>query len=195
SVRGGTFDQITILLNGVNISNPQTGHLTADFPVSMNDIERIEILEGPAARVFGTSAFTGAINIVTCADRQSHAAVNLTGGEYGLFGGDARVNLTKNAVSQQASGGYQRSDGATKNSDFRTSRAYYRGTYSSVQTDIRWQLGFSNQAYGANTFYSAGYPNQFEETSRYLVSVQAETKGLLHFTPTVYWNRSHDHFQ
>ncbi|KAA6337391.1 iron complex outermembrane receptor protein [termite gut metagenome] len=195
SVRGGTFDQITILLNGVNISNPQTGHLTADFPVSMNDIERIEIIEGPAARVFGTSAFTGAINIVTRAEHQSHAAVNLMGGDYGLFGGNARVNLTKNAVSQQVSGGYQRSDGATENSDFRTSRAYYRGTYSSEQTDVQWQLGLSNQAYGANTFYSAGYPNQFEETSRYLVSVQAETKGRLHFTPTVYWNRSHDHFQ
>ena len=39
SIRGGTFDQITILLNGANISNPQTGHLTADFPVDMNDIE------------------------------------------------------------------------------------------------------------------------------------------------------------
>ncbi|KAA6340851.1 iron complex outermembrane receptor protein [termite gut metagenome] len=195
SVRGGTFDQITILLNGVNINNPQTGHLTADFPVSMNDIERIEILEGPAARVFGTSAFTGAINIVTRTDRQSHVALDVTGGEYGLLGGGVRINLTENAVSQQVSGSYQRSDGATENSDFRISRAYYQGTYSSEQTDVRWQLGFSNQAYGANTFYSAAYPNQFEETSRYLVSVQAETKGRLHFTPTVYWNRSHDHFQ
>ena len=46
SIRGGTFDQITILLNGVNISNPHTGHLAADFPVALEDIERIEILEG-----------------------------------------------------------------------------------------------------------------------------------------------------
>ena len=30
SIDGGTFDQITILLNGVNISNPHTGHLAAD---------------------------------------------------------------------------------------------------------------------------------------------------------------------
>jgi Outer membrane cobalamin receptor protein len=84
SIRGGTFDQITILLNGANISNPQTGHLTADFPVDMNDIERIEILEGPAARVYGTSAFTGAINIVTKSDKQSHAAIDLSTGQYGL---------------------------------------------------------------------------------------------------------------
>ena len=54
SIRGGTFDQITLLLNGVNISSPQTGHLSADFPVSMQDVERVEILEGPAARLFGT---------------------------------------------------------------------------------------------------------------------------------------------
>ena len=51
TMRGGTFDQMTILLNGVNISNPQTGHNAADFPVSLHDIERIEILEGAAARI------------------------------------------------------------------------------------------------------------------------------------------------
>ena len=65
SIDGGTFDQITILLNGVNITSPHTGHLAADFPVNLSDIERIEILEGAASRVYGASAFGGAINIVT----------------------------------------------------------------------------------------------------------------------------------
>ena len=65
SIGGGTFDQIAILLNGVNIGNPQTGHLSADFPVSLEDIERIEIIEGASSRVFGASAFNGAVNIVT----------------------------------------------------------------------------------------------------------------------------------
>ena len=51
SIDGGTFDQITILLNGVNISSPHTGHLAADFPVCLSDIERIEVLEGAASRV------------------------------------------------------------------------------------------------------------------------------------------------
>ena len=65
SIDGSTFDQISLLLNGVNITSPHTGHLAADFPVSPNDIERIEILEGAASRVYGSSAFGGAINIVT----------------------------------------------------------------------------------------------------------------------------------
>ncbi|NDV57778.1 TonB-dependent siderophore receptor [Bacteroides sp. 519] len=195
SIRGGTFDQVTILLNGVNITNPQTGHHSAEFPVSMNDIERIEVLEGPAARVFGTSAFTGAINVVTKNDKQSYVAANVMGGAYGLFGGGARVNYSKGAFSNQVSGSYSRADGATTNSDFRIGRAYYQGTYTSQQADVRWQVGFSDQSFGANTFYSAAYPNQFEELRRYLVSVQAETKGWLRFTPTIYWNRTHDHFQ
>ncbi|WP_321334906.1 TonB-dependent receptor domain-containing protein [uncultured Bacteroides sp.] len=195
SVRGGTFDQITILLNGVNINNPQTGHLTADFPVSMDDIERIEVLEGPAARVFGTSSFTGAINIVTRNDKQSHATVSLLDGGYGLLGSGAKVNFTKGAFSHQASGSYDRSDGATENSDFKVSKAYYHGLYTSSQIDVHWQLGYSGRKYGANTFYSAAYPDQYEETSRYLVSLQAQSKGWLHFAPTIYWNRSNDHFQ
>ena len=53
SIRGGTSDQIAILLNGINISDPQTGHNAADFPVDLRDIRRIEILEGPAVPALG----------------------------------------------------------------------------------------------------------------------------------------------
>ncbi len=194
-VQGGTFDQTTILLNGINISSPQTGHLTADFPVSIDDIERIEILEGAASRVFGTSAFTGAINIITKNDPKSHAAINISGGSYGLFDGGGKVNITKGAFSQQISASYNRSDGGTENSDFHTKRAYYHGTYSDKEVDIRWQMGMSKQKFGANTFYSAAYPNQYEEVNRHLISVQAETKGRFHFTPSLYWNHWNDHFQ
>ena len=65
SIRGGTQEQITILLNGINICDPQTGHNAFDLPCDISDIERIEVLEGPAARVFGTSSLVGAINVVT----------------------------------------------------------------------------------------------------------------------------------
>lgn len=196
SIRGGTFDQITILLNGVNISNPHTGHLAADFPVSIDDIERIEILEGPAARVFGTSAFNGAINIVTSAEKQKHIQANATGGSYGLGGGGLRLNLSGKDLTNQASASYLRTDGATLNSDFNVWRAFYQGAYNSHGMRLQWQAGMSQQKYGANTFYSAKYNNQYEENNRYLLSVRAETAiGQLHITPTAYWNRSFDHYQ
>ncbi|MDR0973877.1 MAG: TonB-dependent receptor [Prevotellaceae bacterium] len=195
SIHGGTFDQITILLNGVNITNPHTGHLTANFPVLMDDIERIEVLEGPAARVFGTSAFTGAINIVTKNERQSHVAVDAVSGAYGLGGAHARINYSNEKFTHRLSGGYDRTDGATINSDFRSGKAYYQGKFASSQADVRWQMSVSDQAFGANTFYSAQNPNQYEAVGQLRLSLQAETKGWLRFLPTIYWNRTNDHYQ
>ena len=125
SINGGTFDQITILLNGVNISSPQTGHNAADFPVSLSDIERIEVLEGASARVFGSSAFNGAINIVTRPDRESCVRLSAEGGSFGSFGGDFGVSLLTGNVSQKLSGGYTQSDGGTKNSDFKRAPCHH----------------------------------------------------------------------
>lgn len=91
SINGGTFDQITILLNGVNISNPQTGHNASDFPVALADIDHIEVLEGAASRVFGTSAFNGAINIVTKKAKNDGVSASVEGGSFGSFGAQGRV--------------------------------------------------------------------------------------------------------
>ena len=49
SIRGGSFDQTAILLNGINITNPQTGHYSFDIPINISDIERIEIVQGPSS--------------------------------------------------------------------------------------------------------------------------------------------------
>lgn len=199
SINGGTFDQITILLNGMNISSAQTGHNAADFPVSLSDIERIEVLEGASARVFGSSAFSGAINIVTRQDAESNVSVAAEGGSFGTFGGDASVNLATGAVRQKLSGGYTQSDGGTENSDFRRRRAYYMGRWESRYVDLQWQGGFSSQDFGASTFYSAKYNNQFEATRRFLASAQAEIKPWADdrfvLTPMVYWHKDVDHYQ
>lgn len=195
SIDGGTFDQITLLLNGVNIDNPQTGHFSADFPVQVSDIERIEILEGAASRVYGSSAFGGAINIVTRKDTTNTAEIHAQGGSYGSWGSDLLFLYSKNAIRNHVSGSYTQSDGGTENSNFKKGHFFYRGTYSSSQMDVNWQAGYSNKSYGANTFYSAAYPNQYERNSRYMVSIGAETKGKIRFSPSVYWDRSTDNFE
>ncbi|MDD3355707.1 MAG: TonB-dependent receptor plug domain-containing protein, partial [Dysgonamonadaceae bacterium] len=74
SLRGGSFDQVAILLNGINLTNPQTGHYSFDIPVNLSDIERIEIIQGPASLVYGASAFAGGINIITKKEAESNAS-------------------------------------------------------------------------------------------------------------------------
>ena len=202
SIRGGTFDQMTILLNGINICDPQTGHNVADFPVELSEIERIEVLEGPAGRVYGTSSLVGAINIVTRTAKDSGAEVFADGGSYGYFNGGAIVSHVRNGLSNQVSGSYSRSDGFSRskagnlNADFKYARLFYQGRYENDQVDVRWHAGFTNKDYGANTFYSTLSDEQFEHVRKYYTAVQAETKGnVYHFKPSVYWNRSDDRFE
>lgn len=203
AIDGGTFDQITILLNGVNISSPHTGHLSADFPVTALDIERIEVLEGAASHLRGNTAFNGAINIVTRSEQRG-ATVHGYGGMYGYGGGEARLSFPlktgkgddSNLLVNHFSGGYTRSDGATDNSQFSASRAFWAGHYNSPDLRIDYQLGYSYKPYGANTFYGAASTDQWESNERWMGAVSAETQtGRLHIKPKAYWNRWYDHYQ
>ncbi len=193
-INGGNEDQLTVLLNGVNISNPQTGHLTMDLSVSINDIERIEVIEGGASRVYGSSAFSGAINIVTKSASDNTISASITGGSYGTFSADGSLNLKSGKFANHISGGWTQSDGASANSDFKKANAYWNEKFSNDFADITFQAGLSNMKYGANTFYGTGSNSQYEEDTKYLASLQAETKGRIHVRPQVYWNRSYDHY-
>ena len=199
SINGGTSDQITILLNGVNISSPQTGHNAADFPVALSDIERIEILEGSSARVFGSSAFNGAINIVTRHDHRTGVSATVEGGSFGTFGGNATASLATGVVTNRLSGLYRQSDGGTLHSAFKRRQGYYQGDVASRYVDAQWMAGLSSQDFGANTFYSAKYNDQFESTRRFIASATATIRpmgnSVLALIPQIYWHRDYDHYQ
>lgn len=202
SVNGGTHDQIIILLNGVNISSPQSGHLSIDLPISIDDISRIEILEGAASRVYGTSAFSGAINIITkkntefsdC-NKPFSGSVGMDAGSFGTFGANASVNFIHNHTYNHLNSAYKRSDGGTPNSQFEKYNFFYNGGTDLNQVAVDWQLGTSGMNYGANTFYSGKYPNQYEQNRKYMGSVSLKTKGRVSINPTVYFNRAYDHYQ
>lgn len=205
SINGGTHDQIVLLLNGINISSPHTGHLAADFPLDIDDIERIEVLQGAASRIYGTSAFSGAINIITRKNTTSSsqtghtqlgATIGAEGGSFGTFGGSGSLHIGTPDTYHNLSLGYQQSDGGTSNSDFAKRRIYYNGGLNAASLpQVDWQLGYSNMDYGANTFYSGKYPNQWEENERYTASISARTRGPVSLSPTLYFNRAYDHYQ
>jgi len=151
SMRGGTQEQIIILLNGINICDPQTGHNTVDLPVQLSDIQRIEVLEGPAGRLYGTSSLVGAINIVTKADPSPASPVGeerydllAEGGSYGYMKATARILLppyregrggslgwggSSLSASYSRSDGYSRAKSGALNSDFSGLKAFYQGQY------------------------------------------------------------------
>lgn len=195
SIRGGSFDQSAILLNGINISNPQTGHYSFDIPINISDIKRIEILHSPSAIVYGASAFSGGINIITKKNIDNELSAKLEGGSYGLFAGEIGGAYKIKNVDNRLSFGYKQSDGYINNSDYKIFNLLYGSRVNLKENKIDIQLGYNKKNYGANTFYSAAYPNQFDNTSSVLASVKGEFGSKLKFLPSIYWNRHYDKFE
>ena len=195
SIRGGSFDQSAILLNGINISNPQTGHYSFDIPINISDIERIEILHSPSAIVYGASAFSGGINIITKKNIDNELSAKVEGGSYGLFAGEIGGAYRIKNVDNRLSMGYKQSDGYIENSDYRIFNLLYGSRVNLKENKIDIQLGYNKKNYGANTFYSAAYPNQYDNTSSVLTSVKGEFGSKIKFLPSIYWNRHYDRFE
>ncbi|MBL7969443.1 MAG: TonB-dependent receptor [Prolixibacteraceae bacterium] len=195
SVRGGSFDQTLILLNGINISDPQTGHHALNLPVSLKNIQRIEILEGPAARVFGPNAFSGAINIITSSENQTNLKVDVSAGQYKLADANISGNINLGDWNQFIAFNRISSDGYIDNTDFKTWNAFYQTKLNTKPGTLDFQFGRTNKAFGANSFYTATYPNQFEETKTTFASLKFESGTKIHLTPSVYWRRHQDRFE
>ena len=195
SMRGGSFDQVAILLNGINLTNPQTGHYSFDIPINLSDIERIEIVQGPASLVYGASAFAGGINIITRKDKESNAYVNVQAGMHNLLNAEARGAYKAPSSLHQLSAGYSSSNGYMDNSDYKMLNLLWQSRFEKDRNTVDLQAGFNNKEYGANTFYTPSYPNQFDDTESMFVSIKGETNGKLKFIPQLYWNRHYDTFQ
>jgi vitamin B12 transporter len=195
SMRGGSIDQVMVLLNGVNITDPQTGHHTLNVPVDLNCIDRIEILNGPAARVYGPNAFSGAINIITGESKDSKATIRATGGDHGLYNLSAGASYNTGALKNFLSVQKGASDGYITNTDFDVLNLFYHGQLKLKNDKLSFQLGRTNKAFGANSFYTAKYPNQFESTHTNFASLSFETGDKIKLRPNLYWRRHNDRFE
>lgn len=197
SMRGGTFDQVVVLLNGVNITDPQTGHYTMDIPVDVSMIDRIEVLQGTSISIFGLSAFSGAINIITGSTTTDHTTATLSGGDHGLINAALGANYGVGQWRLLGSASYNRSEGYMPNSDYQYSNLMLQATCDDTLTG-HWnlQLGAQVKDYGANVFYSLAYPNQYEQTRTLLGSLSWERRISRFSLAASLYHRTHfDHYE
>ncbi len=195
SIRGGTFDQTLVLLNGVNVTDPQTGHHNLNVPVDLQSIERIEVLHGPGARIFGPNAFNGAINIITKEPGDPQVKASVSAGQHRFGSAGILAGFATGPVSHHLSLHGMRSDGFTDNTDFRTGNVFYRSQLSFDYGRVDLQAGYNDKAFGANSFYSPRFPDQFEQTRAGFASLRWLPEGSVRITPVVYWRRHHDRFE
>jgi len=192
-IRGGSFEETLILVDGIKINDPQTAHHNFDFPVALDDVERIEILHGHGSGIYGADALTGVINIITKSKLLN--SVNLYSGDFRLVGGYLSLGKQIGQVQNNISFHSSRSDGYTHNTDFKTVNVLTSSSLNLKNSRINFKAGFNNKNFGANSFYSTAFPDEREHTRTLLVALKPEFyMGMFSVTPLLSWKKHNDDF-
>ena len=158
-IRGGGFDQTLLLIDGMKMDDAQTGHHTLNMILPLYLIERIEIIKGPAARIFGQNAFSGAINIVTkeVEGKTNEANINLQEVSLGSYK-QKNFSLSSRVVTEKIrsllSFSTNRSDGYRHNTDYINNNYFIKTSFKTKNSPIDLISSFSERRFGANGFYA-----------------------------------------
>jgi len=211
SIRGGTFEQTLVLIDGVKMMDAQTGHHNFNIPLTLDDIERIEVLKGPGSRQYGPNAFAGAINIITRKHKETFARLQAMGGQNGLWEMSASVSApvrldgehtlaNRFSISRRRADGYPALDSAgtfvrRPSTDFDI--LTLAGMAELAQGDLfslQANASYVEKKFGANSFYSVRFPNQYEETRTLFASLRGTLNTPVPVVATAYWRRNQDYF-
>lgn len=181
SIDGSTFDQVLVLVNGVKMSDPQTGHHIMNLPIPLSSIEQIEILHGPAAMKYGVNALSGAINIVTRVPQQSEVSAQVytgsnmktdttTGNTYYGWGAQATASFAGKKHGHTYSIAHDEGNGYRHNTGFNAYRMFYQGKFQlDKKNTVEAIGGYIYNDFGANGFYSAPKDADSKETVQTLL--------------------------
>ena len=200
-IRGGGFDQTLLLVDGMKMDDVQTGHHTLNMILPLYLIERIEIIKGPAATIFGQNAFNGAINIVTkdVIGEIGKANFRLNEISYGSFEQkniSASTKIITSKVKTLISYSGNRSDGYRHNTDFKKNNYFVKSSIKSNGFPVDIIASFTENKFGANGFYaSPSATEQYEETQASLIGVSTSIKSQkVIISPKLYWRRGQDEY-
>lgn len=102
-------NKLLVLVDGRTVYLDSVGTtLWSTLPVTMDEIERIEVIRGPGSAIYGADAFAGVVNIITQTPGEAGAenVVRLTAGTKGTTQGAAVVTGRSGDVGYRASAGY-----------------------------------------------------------------------------------------
>ncbi len=194
SIRGGTTDQNAIILNKINITDPQTGHNNFTLPVDIDDVERVEIIVGQTGRASGVAALSGALCFFTPTDTVNRFKFSMMHGDYGLYKLAASAAVSNRCVRNFLSASVSHSDGYVSNTDFDIHNLFYRSVLPIGNSNINAQVGYTEKHFGSNGFYSLSYPEQYEENESWLASIGTDLDLGVTVSANAYWRRLNDYY-
>lgn len=185
SIDGGSFDQTMVLINGVKMGDSQTGHHLLNLPLPLDAIERIEIIKGPASRIYGVNSLTGAVNIVTKENQENSVFAHATLGssfkgreqidKSGIYTSQslqAGISMHNNKLKHSFYLGQESTNGHRYNTAADNIKLFYSGQYAiNAKNSLSIMAGHIDNFFGANGYYAApGDKDSKEEVKTSLVA-------------------------
>ncbi len=179
SIRGATFEESLILLNGMRVDDPQTGHFNLDVPVPLDAVNRVEVLHGAGSAFYGSDAIAGAVDLITAepehpAGAGSSISLRARAG-YGSFRSTEQRVMGSYAgahFSEQLAGSRDTSAGFTTDRNYRSEALSSESWLHSRLGATDVLLAGSDRPFGANQFY--GPYESFEHTKGWLAMLQQQ---------------------
>ena len=193
-IRGGSFDQTLLLIDGIKVEDPQTGHHTMNMTLPLEVIERIEITKGSAGRIYGQNAFTGAVNIITKKNIKNNLSVELTGGSFDQKRGSLTVQRKLENSDILFNYNRKESEGYRYNTDFKNDELFIKSNFKIKDQKVSAIGAFNERKFGANGFYASPEAiDQYEETQASIIGLTTTfKKDDLIIKPKLYWKRNQD---
>ena len=193
-IRGGSFDQTLLLIDGIKVEDPQTGHHTMNMTLPLEVIERIEITKGSAGRIYGQNAFTGAVNIITKKNIKNNLSVELTGGSFDQKRGSLTVQRKLENSDILFNYNRKESEGYRYNTDFKNDELFIKSNFKIKGQKVSAIGAFNKRKFGANGFYASPEAiDQYEETQASIIGLTTTfKKDDLIIKPKLYWKRNQD---
>lgn len=196
SMRGSTFQQVLILVNGQRLNDPQTGHHNSDLPFTQEDIEDIDIIPGVSSALYGPDAIAGAINFKIKQPEDKKKVLELRLGNYQTKSGLFSVSEKIDRLGLRFSLEDQESAGFHEDTDYKKINSTLASSLEVPYGKLNTYFGYQEKEFGAYDFYTPnkGYLSK-EWTKTYLFStaIDLNREGLI-IKPGFLWRRHYDKF-
>ncbi len=153
SIRGGTFEQTLILLNGLRMNDAQTGHHDMDLPVPLDAVSSVEILPGSGSTLYGADAMGGVVNFITQAPKATELRMRTSFGNFGVNQQSASFTTVFQNLTEQLAFSRDFSTGFMPDRDYRNLEFFSNTHLNSRLGLTNVVLAYNDRPFGANDFY------------------------------------------
>jgi iron complex outermembrane receptor protein len=170
SIRGSSFGQTLVLLNGQRLNDVQSGHHNMDIPVPLEGVARVEVLRGSGSTLYGSDAVGGAINIITEPPEEPEFRIRFAAGNFGVNQERGTLAAGRGRLTQQLVFSRDFSSGFRENRDYRNLALASSTSLTTGLGDSYVTLAYMDRPFGADQFY--GNFNSWENTKTWFASLR-----------------------